>query len=245
MNTKSLILCLSATLGLNFSILAQVGPVNLERFTGQGAGGSLFAKMRNVKDIKSDLPTVGTVYIDETFKPCTIYYNDELVGNFYYRHNAFNDEIEIKDTPSAPEEEVSSLMAMRQLTLTDTENGSKLGLHVYSNKDENLRNGYLYLLKSGPKYSLYFKNNVKYTEGTHPVTSLTRPTPNKFSHFVEYYVKTTGEETAKYISKKAGDFLRILAPENRNIAKEYIKTEKLNLKDEADITKLFDHLNSL
>jgi hypothetical protein len=86
---------------------------------------------------------------------------------------------------------------------------------------------------------------VKFTEGTHPVTSLTRPTPNKFSHFVEYYVKTTGVETAKYISKKTGDFLRVLEPENRAIAKDYVKNEKLNLKDEDDITKLFDHLNSL
>jgi hypothetical protein len=245
MITKQLKLAIITLFGFGTTIIAQVGPVNLERFTGQGVGGSLFAKMRNVKDIKSDLPTVGSVYIDDNFKPCKIYYNEEFVGDFYYRHNAFNDEIEIKDTPNAPEEEISSLMAMRQLTLIDNENGSKLALHVYSNKDENLRNGYLYLLKPGAKYSLYFKNNVKFTEGTHPVTSLTRPTPNKFSHFVEYYVKTTGEETAKYISKKTGDFLRVLEPENRAIAKDYVKNEKLNLKEEADITKLFDHLNNL
>ena len=57
---------------------AQVGPVNLERFNGQGVSGSLFAKMRNVKDIKSDLPTVGTVYIEENFQKCKIYYNVSL-----------------------------------------------------------------------------------------------------------------------------------------------------------------------
>jgi hypothetical protein len=218
---------------------------NIERFTGQGVGGSLFAQMRKVKDIKSDLPTVGSVYIDETFQACKIYYNEELVGNFYYRHNSFNDEIEIKDSPTQSDEEVSSLMAMRQLKLVDAASESELGLHVYQTKGDNLRNGYLYLLQAGKRYNLYFKNNVKYTEGTHPVTSLTRPTPNKFSHFVEYYIKTNGQETAQFIGKKSADFVRLLDEDNRTPVRDYIKAQKISLKDQADLLKLMTYIESL
>lgn len=234
-----------SALFLSLQAFAQAGQVNLEQFSGQGQMGALFAKMRNVKDIKSDLPTVGSVYIDESFKPCKIYYNTEFVGDFFYRHNAFNDEIEIKDTNSPNDTNVSSLVVMRQLRLIDTEAKTELSLHVYQTKEDNLRNGYLYELSSGPKYNLYYKNNVKYTQGTHPVTSLTRPTPNKFSHFVEYYLLRNGEETAQSLGKNKGDLLRVVDSDIRDEVKEYIKAEKIDIKDQQDLIKLFGYMNSL
>jgi hypothetical protein len=245
MNTKYSLGVILIALFTSSNIMSQVGPVNLEKFNGQGVGGSLFSSMRKVKDIKSDLPTVGSVYIDDNFRKSKIFYNDEFVGDFFYRHNAFNDEIEIKDTPQGTAEETSSLMAMRQLKLIDSESGDELALHVYKNKDENLRNGYLYLLQAGTSYNLYFKNNVKFTEGTHPVTSLTRPTPNKFSHFVEYYIKKPGEETAQFIGKKSGDFLRLIEDAQRDQVREYIKNEKISFKDQEDLLKLFEYINTL
>lgn len=241
---KKNLLGLTALL-LSATAFAQTGPVNLERFNGQGSGGAIFAQMRQVKDIKSDLPTVGSVYIDDSFRPCKIYYKDEFVGNFYYRHNSFNDEIEIKDTPYADDNDVSSLMAMRQLRLVDESDQSEVSLQVYNSKEGTLRNGYLYQLQDGPKYSLFFKNNVKFTEGTHPVTSMTRPTPNKFSHFVEYYIKKDGAETANYVSKKKGQFLSILDEDIRSQVRDYLNEEKLSLKDEADLTKILAYINSI
>ncbi len=217
----------------------------MEQFTAQGATGAIFAQMRQVKGIKSDLPTVGSIYIDDTFKPCKIYYNEDFVGDFYYRHNSFNDEIEIKDTPNANDKDVSSLMAMRQLRLVDVRDKSEVALHVYNSKEGTLRNGYLYQLRQGPKYSLYFKNNVKFTEGTHPVTSMTRPTPNKFSHFVEYYLKKNGAETADYVSKKKSHFLQTLDDGIRTKVRDHLNKEKLSLKDEADLLKLLDYINSI
>lgn len=234
-----------AALLFSLEAFAQTGPVNLEQFTGQGTSGTIFAQMRRVKGIKSDLPTVGSVYIDDAFKPCKIYYNTEFVGEFFYRHNAFNDEIEIKDSDSPRDNDVSSLVVMRQLKLIDSEDQTELSLHVYQTKEENLRNGYLYKLSTGSKYNLYFKNNVKYTQGTRPVTSLTRPTPNKFSHFVEYYLKRNGEETAQSLGKNKGDFLNVVDTDIRNEVKDYIKEEKIDLKDTQDLIRLFDYMNSL
>ncbi len=241
---KKTALILSA-LFLSLQAIAQASNVNLERFNGQGQMGNLFAEMRKKKDIVSDLPTAGSVYINEEFKPCKIYYNTEFVGDFFYRHNAYNDEIEIKDTASPYDNDVSSLVALRQLKLIDAKDQTELSLHVYQNKEENLRNGYLYELSTGSKYNLYFKNNVKYTPGTHPVTSLTRPTPNKYSHFVEYYLKRNGEETAQSLGKNRGDFLKVVDADIREQVKDYLKEEKIDLKDSQDLIRLFEYMNNL
>ena len=136
-------------------------------------------------------------------------------------------------------------MALRQLKLIDTKDQTELSLHVYQTKEDNLRNGYLYELSNGPKYNLYFKNNVKYTQGTHPVTSLTRPTPNKFSHFVEYYLKRNGEETAQSLGKSRGDFLKVVDADIRDQVKEYLKEEKIDLKNSQDLIRLFAYMNDL
>lgn len=241
---KKTTLILSA-LFLSIQAIAQIGPVNMEKFNGQGQMGNLFAEMRKKKDIVSDLPTAGSVYIDEEFRPCKIYYNTEFVGDFFYRHNAYNDEIEIKDTASPYDNDVSSLVALRQLKLIDSKEKTELSLHVYQNKEENLRNGYLYELSTGSRYNLYFKNNVKYTPGTHPVTSLTRPTPNKYSHFVEYYLKRNGEETAQSLGKNRGDFLKVVDADIREQVKDYLKEEKIDLKDSKDLIRLFEYMNDL
>ena len=49
------------------------------------ATGNFFSEMRKKKDAQSSITeTVGTPYIEESFKPCEVYYGDELVGKFFY-----------------------------------------------------------------------------------------------------------------------------------------------------------------
>lgn len=217
---------------------------NMETFSGQGQVGDVFAKMRKKKDIISDLQTVGTIYIDQTFLPCKIYYDNKLVGDFYYRHNAFNDEIEIKDSKMAEEPE-SSLLTIKELRLVDPVGSKELSLRVYENKKLELRNGYLYRLGDGETYDLFFKNNVKYTEGTRPVTSMTRPTPNKFTHFTEYYYIKKGDKVAKYIEQKGRHFVKVFDKSVRESLITFLKEEKINLKKEEDLIKTFAYLNKL
>ena len=217
---------------------------NLESFGGTGAVGMAFAQMRHKKGINSDLPTVGSIYLEDAFAPCTIFYNEELVGNFFYRHNAYNDEIEIKDTQLAEEAE-SSLATLKELRLIDQTANKELSLNLYRNKDGEVRNGYLYTLSKGKNYILYFKNNVKFTEGTHPVSSMVRPTPNKFTHFTEYYFKTSDGKIAEFLSPKKGDFLEGVVKDLREQVKKYLKEEKINLKRESDLVTLFGYLNSI
>jgi hypothetical protein len=230
-------------LALSFHFVHGQQPVNLESFGGQGQMGSLFAEMRKKRGIVSDLPTVGSVYINEQFLPCKIYFDKDLIGDFYYRHNAYNDEIEIKDTQLAEEPE-SSLATIKDLTLIDPIGNKELSLKTYNNKQGEIRNGYLYLLNDGTKYQLYTKNNVKFTEGTHAISSMVRDTPNKFSQFAEYYFVGNDDKVAQYIGTKKSDFIKSFDKETRQELQNFIKKEKINLRDEADLIQVFNYLNS-
>lgn len=239
---KTIFLSLALVFASNF-VIGQQRISNIENFSGNGTEGSFFAELRKKGKTIPDLNTVGSVYIDEKFVPCTVYYEDEVVGDFYYRHNAFNDEVEIKDT-QLPDEKESSLQTLKELRLVEKRDNDVLSLNAYRNKEGAVRNGYLYLIKEGEKYNLYTKNNVKFTEGTQPVNSLVRPTPNKFSHFTEFYYKTKDGKVANYISHRQGDFLDDFSKDLREPVKDYIKEEKINLKKQEDLVNLFTYLDS-
>jgi hypothetical protein len=166
------------------------------------------------------------------------------VGNFYYRHNAYNDEIEIKDTQYM-EEEASSLVTQKELRLVDRKDHKELALKVYRNKEGEVRNGYLYKLNKGKNYTLYYKNSVKFTEGTHPVSSMVRPTPNKFTHFTEYYYMAAGSRVAEYLGPRKGDFIDAVKKDLREQLKQYVKNERISLKKKEDLVATFTFLNTL
>lgn len=242
-----------------FSLFLTCSPINLAHSQFQNGAGArtgngfssngnaipMFASMRNKKNIvTSDLPTIGSVFLNDLFLPCTIYYKEEFIGNFYYRHNAYNDEIEIKDT-NLKEEIENSLSTLKELKLIDNKNKKELSLKAYKNKDNQIRNGYLYLLQKNKNYNLFFKANVKYTEGTKPVNSMVRATPNKFSFFNEYYFSQSDDNLTYYIPSKKNNFLKLFEKKGKEKIKEFIKEQKINLKKESDLIKVFDFLNTI
>ena len=227
--------------GLSSLVSGQYGLSQPENFSQQGQG-ELFSAMRKKRDVSNDLPTVGSIYINDVFQECEVYYKDEVVGNFYYRHNAFNDEIEIKDTKLNDEKE-SSLATVKELRVVNTIDGRELSLSTYKNKEETIRNGYLYTLVEGEKYSLYYRNRVRFKEGMKAVNSMVRSTPNKFTHFTDYYIVQGGEPVANYFSGKMKD-LEMFINDDINNAKSYLKENKLSTKKIEDLTSLFNFLNS-
>ncbi len=57
---------------------------------------------------------------------------------------------------------------------------------------------------------------------------MVRPTPNKFSHFTEYYYKTGDDKIVEFIVPKKGEFLEVAVKDLREQVKKYIKEEKIN-----------------
>ena len=203
-----------------------------------------FNILRNKRIVDvNGLPTVGSIYIDEDFKPCKVYYKDELQGEYLYRHNAFNDEIEIRSL-DLTDETISSLLIIKNIWLEDEATNKRMGVMTFQNPDQSLRNGYLYPVIDEGMYQLYYKNQVKYTEGAQAANSFVRPTPNRFSHFKRYFLKIQDKEIAFQLDKSKSSILKQLPKETRDKAKDFMKKNKISMKSEADLAKLITFLNS-
>jgi hypothetical protein len=249
---KYIYLILATTLPL--SINAQI---NLESFSGSATEGAVFAQMRKTRSYGNDLPTVGSPYVNENFTEGEVFYNDKSLGVYLYRHNAFNDEVEvvkpgdesvkyIKDEQGnfvPAEGESSSLATIKEIVLKDKETGRSLSLTTITNEDGVLRNAYLYELASGQNYTLYYQNRVGFKEGVRAVNSMVRTTPNRFTHFQDFYIRKNNEEIAYFFSGKKRDLSTVLKKEDLESAEAVIGSQKLKTKTEEDLIILIGELN--
>ena len=249
---KYIYLILATTLPL--SINAQI---NLESFSGSATEGAVFAQMRKTRSYGNDLPTVGSPYVNENFTEGEVFYNDKSLGVYLYRHNAFNDEVEVvkpgdesvkyvKDEQGnfvPAEGESSSLATIKEIVLKDKETGRSLSLTTITNEDGALRNAYLYELASGQNYTLYYQNRVGFKEGVRAVNSMVRTTPNRFTHFQDFYIRKNNEEIAYFFSGKKRDLSTVLKKEDLESAEAVIGSQKLKTKTEEDLIILIGELN--
>jgi hypothetical protein len=242
------------TIALPLSINAQI---NLESFSSSATEGAVFAQMRKTRSYGNDLPTVGSPYVNENFTEGEVFYNDKSLGVYLYRHNAFNDEVEvvkpgdesvkyIKDEQGnfvPAEGESSSLATIKEIVLKDKETGRSLSLTTITNEDGALRNAYLYELASGQNYTLYYQNRVGFKEGVRAVNSMVRTTPNRFTHFQDFYIRKNNEEIAYFFSGKKKDLSTVLKKEDLESAEAVIGSQKLKTKTEEDLIILIGELN--
>ena len=103
----------------------------------------------------SDIEFIGSPFINEEFENATIVYKDEVVGNMFYRYNAYNEEIELKKSKY---HEAQALRRHPDLHIV-TKN-IPLRLMNFSDKNNLKLTGYLFQLIEG-KHSLYKRMNVK------------------------------------------------------------------------------------
>lgn len=242
------------TIALPLSSNAQI---NLESFSGSATEGAVFAQMRKTRSYGNDLPTVGSPYVNENFTEGEVFYNDKSLGVYLYRHNAFNDEVEVvkpgdesvkyvKDEQGnfvPAEGESSSLATIKEIILKDKETGRSLSLTTITNEDGALRNAYLYELTAGKNYTLYYQNRVGFKEGVRAVNSMVRTTPNRFTHFQDFYIRKNNEEIAYFFSGKKKDLSTVLKKEDLESAEAVIGSQKLKTKTEEDLIILIEELN--
>ena len=231
--------------------------INLENFSGSASEGAVFAQMRKTRSYGNDLPTVGSPYFNENFAEGEVFYNNKSLGIYLYRHNAFNDEVEVvkpgdesvkyvKDEQGnfiPAEGESSSLATIKEIVLKDKETGRSLSLTTITNEDGALRNAYLYELASGQNYTLYYQNRVGFKEGVRAVNSMVRTTPNRFTHFQDFYIRKNNEEIAYFFSGKKKDLSTVLKKEDLESAEAVIGSQKLKTKTEEDLIILIEELN--
>lgn len=183
----------------------------------------------------------GSPYTSNTFAPTILKYNDEVVGNIYYRYNALNEEIEIKKT-SSEDEPYKALVKDKEVSLLI--NAKPLSFKTFVTEKNETINGYLTLLQKGNIYDLYQRTLVKFTEGQPAQNSFVAAVPSRFTKFTEYYFQKDGVNRIDQIPQKNKKLLKLIDASKREDLKIFLKENNLNIKNEQDLAKVFDYLNS-
>lgn len=185
--------------------------------------------------------TVGSPYLNDNFIISKVYYDNELMGDFFVRYNALNSEIEVKE--SLEDEEIKRIVADKKITVKYGE--KELRFTTYINKKKETKNGYLSLINKGKNYKLFHRLAIKYVEGKAAANSMVNAVPSRYAPFVEFYYQIDGVDRIDQLSQKNGKLLKQIKKEHKEAAKLFLKEKDINLKSEEDLQKLFTYLNTL
>ncbi|MEO0571768.1 MAG: hypothetical protein AAF039_08685 [Bacteroidota bacterium] len=178
----------------------------------------------------------GSPYMSNTFAPGQLYYGDEAVGDIYYRHNAYNEEIEIKQTNS---EAASILGLSKDKNIRLVANGKSMSFKTVVDKNENTKNAYLMLLIDGD-YKLYKHLYVTFKEAKRAENSLVKSTPAKFSQSTQYFLEKPSANRIDQIELSNKKIAQLVGNNELN---KFLKENKLKVKNENDLIKAVNFLN--
>lgn len=182
----------------------------------------------------------GSPYTSNSFSPTSLYYKNDVVGNVFYRYNALNEEVEIMKTNSEGET-IRSLAKDKELNIRP--NGKKMSFKTFITSENRTINGYLTELVKGEKYDLYKRIHVKFKEATAPKNTFEKASPARFTKFVEFYAQKNGVSRIDEVLPKKARLLKLLDSTQKEALTQFLKENKLNLKNEADMIKVFEFLN--
>lgn len=205
----------------------------------QPAFNQFFVLLKSTSTKVDVAKALGSPFEDKNFSAGKLYDNNEPIGDFYLRYNAYDDEIELKKT-LLPEEPIQSLV--KNSTFRALYNNDNYSYKAYTNAKGQLVTGYLRHLVNG-NFTLYHKLQAVYVPATVPINPQTRPTPSRFAQFESYYMSLNGIDQIFEVPHQQSKFIALFDKQLQPSLKKYIKDNKLKIKDEADLTQLFNFLN--
>ena len=244
---KSIYLMISLAI-CNFSYGQYAGQTATNMSAGDGrlGGGEIAALLGPISENKNKNADLyvgfqGSPYTSNEFALTTMYYGDEDLGKIYYRYNALNGEIEIKNS-TRESEVIKSLSRDKKVSILV--DGKKMSFMTFVTAKDNTLNGYLITLNDNGEFKLFKRTHVKFTEGKPAPNSFVKAVPSRFSQYTEYYFQKEDVNRIDEIPLKNSKLLKLLDPSIREGLKEYLKENSLNIKEEADLIQAFNFLNT-
>jgi len=183
----------------------------------------------------------GSPYLSNIFQSADLYYGDESQGTTYFRYNAYNEEVEIKQQ-NLEAEPIRALGKDKKIRLIV--NNKPMSFKTFVNKKGKTKNGYLTLLKDG-KYKLYHHLGVSFREGKKAENSFVNEQPAKFSQYDEYYVEAESGKKNNQVEFSNNKVLELVAENDKENLKKFLKKNKLKIKTVNDLYQVIDFLNDL
>ena len=188
----------------------------------------------------SDNTIEGSPYMSNTFSSSKLFYGDEFVGDLYYRYNAYNEEVEIKQQ-NIDGEPIRGLSKDKKVKLIA--DGKVMSFKTFIDKQGNTKNGYLTLLSDG-EYKLYKHLKVTFKDAKKAENSLVKATPARFSQFNEYYIESPDGKRIDQVELNNKKVLNVISEDKKASLSSFLKENKLKIKGEQDLMKVLSFLNS-
>jgi hypothetical protein len=196
--------------------------------------------LQNSAKTKIDLSSVeGSPYEQETFvlgKAAEKLTNNSM--NYYLRYNVYNDEIQMKI--NLDDEKIVGLI--KSLNHYAIINNKEYHYMSYSDNNKNINEGYFILISNDIKSSIYLKKIVKFKIGQPERDSFRKAIPSAFKNFEKFYYQK--DRVLFQLPTKKKEILLLFSDKKEDL-KKFMKAEKINLKDEKDLIKLFKYYDSL
>jgi len=247
MKTNALILSLLFCSSVGFAQLAGQPP----SYTSNAGGGAyteaLYQYALGSIDESNDKSNLlsesieGSPYLSNSFAPATLFYDKENQGTIYYRYNAYNEEIEIKQQ-NLDAEPIRGLSKDKKISIII--NNKPMSFKTFIDKKMNTKNGYLALLNDG-KYKLYHHLRVTFKDVKKAANSFDKERPAKFSQFDEYYLEDESGKKISQIEFSNKKVLDLIGANHREATQQFLKSKKLKIKTLKDLHEVITFLNEL
>jgi len=201
------------------------------------AMGDISDKMKKLTYDDSSIE--GSPYMDDAFVQGQLYYGEEALGNIYYRYNAYNEEIEIKQK-NIEAEPIRGLSKDKKIKLIIQ--GKPTSFKTFVDKSGNTKNGYLTLLVYGD-YNLYKHIKVTFKEAKKAENSFVQGSPAKFTQFTEYFLEDSNGNRIDEIEMSNKKIIQLIGSEKGDELKTFLKENKIKVKDVNDLYRVMGFLN--
>ncbi|MEQ5790681.1 hypothetical protein J4E06_06440 [Muricauda sp. NFXS6] len=222
-----------------------VGQVRSEAVGGQSGGivnqyliGSNWNKQK--QNLIGGMEVNGSPYVSPDFRTGILYYGDKAIERIDFRYNAFNEELEIRDSDA--KNGIGALQKDKKIAI---EIGNDiLSFKTFTDKSGTTINGYLLQKYDGNTYDLFERTTVKFTEPQKAQNSFTKDIPARFTKFTEYYLGYFGDgNLIVEIPNRTRKFLKMFDGDQSKEIKKFIKSNDINIKEEEQLLIILKFLN--
>ena len=182
----------------------------------------------------------GSQYYNEEFKLSDLeYFGRKMDSIGYMRYDAYNDVIEMANTPDI---ERSEILLLKNSDVIATINDQEYVFLEYDEKDIKNKKGYMIRLYSGDIYSLYQKKVKIFKEAEKTKAGITESQPPRYISKTDFYIQTRDQkpELVKISKKSLINFF-----ENQTEVKEFIKENKLKVREIESIILIIEFANKI
>lgn len=223
-----------------------IGSNNLQDFSSMQMRESLVNAIINNAQRASntaDLSNIeGSPYYLDSFKKGSLFYKNDLLGSFYLRYNAFQDQMEIKNSDLS--EEQFQFLVQSQDIKTSV-NGKEVQYFNFKSSDGLQGSSYFFKEFTGDQYVLYTNKRKKYSPGKASSNSLAQSIPAKFIDDVTLYFGSKENISLIAIPKKKKGFFEIFPDDKRLALKKYIRDKRLKRNNLDDLKSIFIYAERL